>query len=243
MTPLERLKESLRAADSLRRIEFQISDVDPPIEKLKPPVAAVRAGVLVLAVSAFEKFIVDVAQTQAARIRNRVPARRFDRLPDTIQKISVIEGLRSAISTKGKWVSDRLPAISLASADVVSKKVRTSAFGNTRESGVKAVNEILKPFGIENVLNDPVLVSDFESRWGQPEIHSFLQDRLNEIVRRRHLQAHAFGMVSGLAISRVVLPRDVVFLGIVSSLIASRLRARTSDIINSAIGAAFPTTV
>lgn len=234
-TPLQGLKEGIRAAESLRQMEVRLSPVDPPPSQHRVTAAALRAATVVICISAFEKFLIEAVRGEVERLNRRVQKNRFHRLPRDLQRHSVRETLREGFRGGGDWVAVGLPR-ALANARLVQQRVLNPAvFGSSQNSGAKFAREALRPFNLAAVFEDPAFVMSFEHIWGSSVPGRFIVDKLEEITTARHSQAHVFDVARGLSIARTDLQDATKFMVALARVITLVLRRRTSDIISSAL--------
>ena len=76
------------------------------------------------------------------------------------------------------------------------------------------------------------LHNKFEAKWGKKEATTFLTDKLNEIVQRRHVVAHS---AQALNITRTQLNESVKFLRILGELFDKALMDHINAVIKGKI--------
>jgi len=185
---------------------------DPPQPAEQNSVRGLRGGSAVLMVAGFEAYLDDVLREFIEYTRSFAPAVVFSSLPDQMRVKNVFGTLEIALKgppyqPAGTKLS-RLPAIHAASTIVANENLNPEAFGGTAGNPAKvAVREVLKSVGIADVYAQ--IKPRFETKWGAPVHDSFIGDKLDEIVRRRHRVAHR---AEALSISRQDLRDGAKFL-------------------------------
>lgn len=209
-TALAEFRASLRLAEELMRVERSYRN-PPPLSDRKV-VEALRGASAVLMVGAFELFLKSAVEEHLAKITALDPPPSLDALPDNIRVHSVYSTLELAMKGPPYGMrpekKDRLPAITLAAQMVVSKTLNPKVFSATGGNpGPETVREICKQAGLPGVFE--VVRPMFERKWGRVEARTFVPDKLEEIVNRRHAVAHT---AQALNIDRAVLRESVRFL-------------------------------
>ena len=234
---MSNLKDGLKAARALCGLELRLEAGDPPNQRYRGTVAALRASTVIICVSAFERFMEELVQHHAGRIAKRVPEKRFDRLPVALQKHSMRETLRVGWRAGGEWETEGLRRAVQAGQTVSAGMVNPAVFGRSQHSGAKAVREILTALGLGGVLEQEESQRIFERQWESAVHRTYLTDKLNEITVNRHDQAHRFDLGSALTIARGDADEAIRFLGVVGGLLADRVRSRTTELIATALKA------
>lgn len=222
--------ETLGLAYALLAIEVRYRD--PPTPDSQQKVAALRGGAAVLMVAALERYLRNL-MTEALDELAREPAPvDAANLPEDVWINSVFSSLSLSISGPryGQPASkrDRLPDVLVAASRAVKGRIDPSAFAQTKGNpGSQTVRELCSAAGIKNVYRS--VQPDFDMRWGKPEAQSFVPDKLDEVVQRRHRVAHTG---DALAISRTDLGDSLRFLdcfagaldGVVTTHVAGLIR-------------------
>ncbi len=213
VSALEQFGNSLRIAEELLRIERE-NYSDPPKEDEQQAVEGLRGGAAVLMVAGFERLLRQCVEEHLTKLTEEAASVPFDSLPSKMQVHSVFTTLEYA--TKGfpyqesKQRVDRLPDIAEACKIVLSKTINPRAFSNTRSNpNSTTVKEMFKNLEVEVSDVFGQVRTSFEKSWGEPEADTFLADKLDEIVNRRHVVAHT---ANALNITRVDLDQAVRFL-------------------------------
>ena len=211
VSALEQFGSSVRIAEELLRIERE-NYSDPPKEDEQQAVEGLRGGAAVLMVAGFESFLRQSIEEHLTKLTEDTASVPFDNLPSKMQIHSVFTTLEYA--TKGfpyeesRRKIDRLPDIEEACKIVLSKSLNPRAFSHTRSNpNSNTVKEIFKTLEVSDVFGR--IRTSFEKSWGQTEADTFLADKLDEIVNRRHVVAHT---ANALNITRVDLDQAVRFL-------------------------------
>ena len=122
-----------------------------------------------------------------------------------------------------------MPDIDSAARLVLSGSINPTAFsitcGNPSPATVKAIFDNL---GFSDVFG--TIRSEFETRWGRPEAHTFISDKLSEIVNRRQVVAHT---ANALNIGRSDLRQAVRFLRILAEILDKHINKYISEIIDA----------
>jgi hypothetical protein len=196
---LTNFKASLALAGQLMQLEAGYPDPPPPQDESK--VRGLRGGAAVLMVAAFEGYL-NSGIAEMLRPLLGPPPRQLSTLPQSIQAAAIFESLELALygsrhGKPGKRI-DRLPDIVTAATKVAAGHIDPAALSQTKSNpGPETVKRLLKNAGIANPFTH--IRSRFDTKWAQPEAASFLEDKLEEIVQRRHRVAHS---ANALAIGR-----------------------------------------
>ncbi|HLT47278.1 MAG TPA: HEPN domain-containing protein, partial [Rubricoccaceae bacterium] len=139
--------------------------------------------------------------------------------PEPLQVQTVYGGLNLALDGPRHQVPgpriQRLPAIRVASSRVASDVLNPAAFeGTGGNPGKKNTKELFKRVGIPDIF--AISHARFVRKWGAPVATSFIGDKLEEIVQRRHKVAHR---ADALTISRVALRESERFLRVLSEVL------------------------
>lgn len=230
-SPLKEFKNSLQSAKALMEIERQYSN--PPKQKEVLAVQGLRGGAIVLMVASFENFI---KRTVAYHLSALDPLKiAFHKLPDKIRLHNVFMSLEYAMKGKpyqeNKDRIDRLADIDLACrrvfSGIIDPEVFTSTGGNPNP---KTIKMILKNIGIDDIFRR--ITPKFEAKWKKPEANTFIEDKLDEIVNRRHVVAHT---ADALNISRTDLRQAAKFLALLAELIDSEIQQHVKSLVKSCI--------
>lgn len=128
-----------------------------------------------------------------SKLNSVPPTINFSKLPDELKVKAVFHGIKRAMDgpqfeDKPTRV-DRIKDILDASKLLLNEHINPETFsetGSNPNSGT--VKEKFKEVGVKNIFD--LIKSDFVSKWGQPISDNFIADKLDEIVRTRHVVAH-----------------------------------------------------
>lgn len=187
---LEDFATSLGYASALVRLEETYQD--PPTTPDESNVLGLRGGAAVLAVAAFENFLHAMFLERMAVLA--VPgAVDFDKLPQKVKITGVCESLNLAMrGPLGQRTerAARIPDIVRVARIVGAPGMSPEAFAVAQSSpGPGTVKDMFANAGVRNVFEKAGSV--FYPKWPKAEANTFLEDKLEEIVNRRHAVAHA----------------------------------------------------
>lgn len=174
-------------------IALEAAYADPPSPAEARKVEALRGGSLVLMVAALERYLRALFAEHLGRLLGPPPLVAFGALPEKLRVASVFNGLNLAMRgprhgrAPGKVA--RLPSVIQAADRVAQGLVDIDALSQTRGSPDAAqVGAMLSCLA----LRDPFAVvrPEFETRWGRSEATTYVADKLDEIVSKRHVVAH-----------------------------------------------------
>jgi hypothetical protein len=224
-------KDSLSIAEELLKIENQYHN--PPKRDEQKPVRGLRGAVAILVVASFEQFLKSCIEEQLAKLTIHPPI-PIDKLPDNMKVCHTYKTLEVAM--KGPAFQEALPRkdrlvdIETACRKVMSKVVNPAAFTATGGNpGAKTVKSMLKDLGVDNIID--LIEAKFVRRWTKPVAHTFISDKWDEIVNRRHIVAHT---ANALSITRNQLKESIKFAKIFAELIDNEIRNKINEIVRSA---------
>ena len=110
-------------------------------------------------------------------------------------------------------------------SDIINPTAFTVTGGNPSSDLVKG---LMKDLDIPDFFRS--VHSKFIKRWRKSEAYTFISDKLDEIVNRRHVVAHT---ATALNIARNQLNESVRFLKILASVIDSELTVRIAEIVRA----------
>lgn len=220
---LSQFKETLTVAAELQQIE-RANYRNPPRNHEELAVQGLRGGMAVLVVAGFEHYLRSAIEEYLSELCNPPHPIDFQRLPDAVRiqnTFATLEiALRGGLYGQAPPKLGRLPGIARASQIVVADQVNPNAFTVTGGNpSSKTIAAMLKTVGISDFFNS--IRSKFTRKWRRPVANTFVQDKLDEIVNRRHVVAHTG---SALSISRGQLRESVRFLRILAEVIDNELR-------------------
>ncbi|MBC7571525.1 MAG: hypothetical protein H7319_17615 [Spirosoma sp.] len=187
----EQFKGSLDLASALKRLERDY----PPNPKLEqqPYVKGLRGGAAVLMVAAFEFFLRKLFEENISKL-NAIPALiEFSKLPEQLRVKAVFHTLQMAMdgpkySEKTAKI-DRIEQILQVCKLIISEQVHPETFSETGSNpNSETVKVKFKEIGVPDIFGK--IKSAFVIKWGAPVADSFIKDKLDEIVRTRHVVAH-----------------------------------------------------
>jgi hypothetical protein len=210
-------RESLGMARELLVLEARFNDPPGVVEALT--VSGLRGGAAVIMVAAFENFLREVILERLSAIGGTPPSKSLSALPVQVQVGSIFSSLEHAMygprygATGGRIARlvDIRRSAKLIENDTADIIALSDPKGNP---GPDALASLLKNLGIEDPFN--ALRPEFDRRWRKPEMHTYLRDKLDEVVVRRHRVAHAADVLS---VSRADLQHGLEFLHTLSETI------------------------
>jgi hypothetical protein len=219
---------SLATAEELIAIEKLMAN--PPRKKEQVRASGLRGGAAVLMVASFEAFLKAVVIEHLTELTVHPPPVPFPALPEKMRVNSVYYCLETAM--KGiphqpkKEKIDRLPDIRTACTLVASEKIDPQVLSSTRSNpSAETVKELFGDLGVKDIFG--TIYVRFQARWGKPEPVTFIRDKLDEIVLRRHRVAHTG---QALDITRQQLNESLKFLRILASLLDRQLRSHVDSL-------------
>ena len=229
---INEFRTALTMAQELLTIERNYRN--PPRLHEQNAVRGLRGAVAVLVVAAFENLLKSSIEEYLSKLTMH-PHIPFSNLPDRMKVCSTFKTLEFAMksnSFKGSTKKiDRLTEVEAACRKVVSGILNPVAFTFTGGNPTATnVNSMLKDLHISDIFE--YIKPKFTKKWGKPIAHTFLPDKLNEIVSRRHVVAHT---ASGLNITRNQLKESIRFLRILGQLIDHEIKNKTTQILSSNI--------
>jgi len=225
---LKDFRNSLKLAEELMKLERNYSN--PPKQNEMLAVLGLRGGASVLMVAGFEYFI---RQTIEYHLSEVSPLKiSFEHLPDKMKIQNTFMSLEYAMKGKpfqpSKNKIDRLNDIDITCRRILSGTVDPEVFSNTGGNpSSKTVREMFKNLGMNDIFTS--IKSNFCSKWGKPIASTYIEDKLDEIVNRRHIVAHT---ADALNIGRSDLRESLKFLRILAELIDKEIHKFVLAIIN-----------
>jgi len=218
---LSDFKESMQLAEALKKIERTYPQ-NPNLTQ-QPDVKGLRGGAAVLMVAAFEFFLKNLFIEYIGKLNTIPKTIDFEKLPKNLKVTSVYGGLNEAMSgprfrTKPPKV-DRIKTIVEACKQIIIEQIDPNTFSNTSSNpSGETVKGMFKNVGIDNIFGK--IKTDFEAMWHSPVPNDFINSKLDEIVRTRHIVAHTSDTLN---ISRASQNEAIKFLGVLSELLANKL--------------------
>lgn len=226
-------RSSLKLAEELLAIE-RSNYSNPPKQSEQKAVQGLRGGAAVLMVASFEYYLKEICKEHLVKLTSIPPCVDFSRLPDKMRVQSVYNTLER--SMKGPLYQKSIPKINrLSNVEnackiIVSNNINPEAFIDTGSNpNSETVKEMFSNMGISNIFS--LIKPDYEHELGQTVAETFISDKLNEIVSRRHIIAHT---ANALNISRTDLKSSLKHLIILSKLLDKQLNKHIKDLKRSA---------
>jgi hypothetical protein len=206
---LSTFRTLLDLANELLGIEAAYADPPAPTDLRR--VEGLRGGAAVLMVSAFEAYL-KAGVAELLKPLLGPPAKPLHRLPDVMQVAAVYESLDHVMYGhrygKSNKKLDRLPEVINVIKKLAAGEIHPDGLSQTKSNpGPDTVERLLKNIGFKKPFQD--IRPSFDAIWGAPEATTFLKDKLDEIVKRRHRVAHTADIT---AISRADLQTASLFL-------------------------------
>lgn len=230
-TVLEGFLQSIALSESLIEID-RTNYHNPPRKDEQKPVEALRGGAIILMVAAFERFLRQLIEYYLDPLTRASCSVDFSSLPEKMQIYSIFTTLDYAMKGKPYMPRlnrlDRLQDIDSACRLVVSQRLNSDVFCDTGSNpNSKTIKEMFGNLGI----TDPFgrLQAQFETKWGTSVAQTFIPDKLDEIINRRHLVAHT---ADALNITRTDLRTASKFLRITAELLEKLIKSHIDNIVN-----------
>jgi hypothetical protein len=221
-------KESLSMAEELLNIERNYNN--PPRLSEQKTVRGLRGAVAVLIVASFEQFLKGMIEEQLSKLVAHPPI-TIDSIPDEMRVCHVFKTLDLAM--KGPPFQDpppkkdRIPDIRAASTKILSGIINPTAFTATGGNpSSKTIKLMFKELAMSNIFG--VIETRFVQKWRKPIAHTFIVDKWDEIVNRRHIVAHT---ANALNITRNQLRESIRFSKILAELLDRELNGKVEQII------------
>ena len=223
--------ESLEMAKELLKIENSYKN--PPRLHEQKAVQGLRGSVAVLVVAAFESYLRQMIEERLAELSAKHHHLHLERLPDNMRVTHVYNSLERAM--KGPLYQDPPPKIQrLVDIDricrvLISGDISASVFADTGGNpSSKNLKSLFKSLDLIDITSRIKL--RFDKKWGKPTAQTFIDDKLQEIVNRRHIVAHT---ADALSISRTDLKESLKFLNILAELLDKELENHVKQLIKA----------
>jgi len=218
-------KESLSIAEELLKIEKANYHTPPKLDEQKA-VQGLRGGVSVLVVASFERYLRETIDENLTALSNDATLRLLSKMPDKVRVKSIFATIERALTgpqfIKARKKITRIPDINRACAQVLTDKINPKAFNDTGSNpSSSAVKRLMTDMDIPSFF--PNIKAKFEKEWRTPVARTFIPDKLDEIVNRRHRVAHT---ADALNITRIQLRESVRFLKILGEVIDRELKTK-----------------
>jgi hypothetical protein len=174
-------------------------------------------------VAAFEEFLRSVFQERLSDLVGVSPVIEFSKLPEVTQTTSVFYSLEISMGRRGRGSRgrkvDRLPAISKSAGLIVAGRLDPAALADMNSNpNSETVGSLFRALAVSQIFEQ--VRSEFDLIWGKPEAVTFLPDKLDEIVQRRHVIAHT---ADALKITREQLSEAVRYLECLATVLDDEL--------------------
>ncbi|MDM8532092.1 HEPN domain-containing protein [Anaerolineales bacterium HSG25] len=185
-------RNALKLAESLADIDRDNYNSNPRIAE-QQAVQALRGGATVLMVAAFEQFLRDMLVEHLDTLSSHKPPIELKHLPQDMRVNLVYSNLDWAMRGKPyeptKQKADRLEDIDKVCRNILAEQFNNEVFGDVGGNPNAArIKNMYKKIGTTNIF--AFMRYDFDKKWKKPETQRFLEDKINEIVERRHIVAH-----------------------------------------------------
>lgn len=229
---LKGFRQALRLPEALLSLERQYKD-PPPLDD-EDTVQALRGGAAILMVAAFESFLSVMVKEHLAKLVKDPPPVAWRDLPTDLKVRDVWLSLEGALrgQRRGSQLKklDRLPQVvrkaELVAIGQLDPEALSDTGGNPNSDTVK---ELLKRLGVTDPFR--TIRPTFDRHWKKPEADTFVRDKLDEIVFRRHRVAHT---AKALNIARRDLRESVRFLRAFAKTLDQATRQQVTALIRSA---------
>jgi len=217
----QQFKEALEMAEELLKLEQQYRN--PPRQNEQKAVRGLRGAAAVLMVAAFENFLRESMEEHLSKLSQNNLKLQFQKLPDKFRISSVYNSLDRAMKgppfQEAPPKIDRLADIERICKVIISGQVDPSVFIDTGGNpSPKNIKVLYSNIALENIFSR--VRPKFDRKWGKPEAFSFVEDKLQEVVNRRHVVAHT---ADALKITRGNLREALRFLEILAHVLDMEL--------------------
>jgi hypothetical protein len=230
---LEQFKESLELASALKKLERE-KYPNLPRANQQHFVKGLRGGAAVLLVASFEFFLSKLFEENISKLNAIPPSIDIIKLPNKMKVKIVFDSLQDSMNGP-KYVAkkdkvDRINDVLSACKLLIGEHINPSTFSDTNSNpNGDTVKEKFKEVGITDIYT--IVRPSFETKWGTAVALTFIEDKLNEIVRTRHVVAHT---TDTLHITRKSQNEAFKFLKIFTELLEKELEKHIKQLIISA---------
>ena len=208
---------------------------NPPRTDEQPTVSALRGAVAVLVVASLESYLRSVIEERLSEMCSKHRTLTFDKLPDKMRVNNVYFCLERAM--KGPLYQDRppkvqrLPDIDRACRLVISGNIDPGIFSDVGSNpNPRNLTAMFSNIALDNILES--IKDRFDRKWGKITAHTFVRDKLQEIVSRRHVVAHT---ADTLKIGRSDLKESIRFIRILVEMIEAELTTHIKTLMKNCI--------
>ncbi len=218
----DKFQDALKSVDAL--LELESAFTDPPTPADIHHVRALRASVAVLLIASFEYYVRSSISEVLSPFSISPPRVPFERLPEKLRVNGVFLPLEHAMKgphySAGKERYEKLPGVRQVCMLISQGCIGIDGVAETRSNiDAGTLHSLCDKIGLENVF-DKIYV-DFCKMWKKQETKTFIRDKLEEIVGKRHAVAHTAN-ATNLSRSDIALYRK--FINVLARCIDTRLR-------------------
>jgi len=227
---LTQFKKTLEIAEELLLLEQRYFH-NPPRSTEQKAVQGLRGGVAVFVVAAFENYLKNLMEEHLSELSFKHKSLSLNKLPDHLQVNRVYRLLDHAMKGPAFQTAppktQRIQDIERACKIIISGDIDPIVFCDVSSNpNSKNVKSLFSNVAINDIFI--TIKSKFDRKWRSPTAQTFIEDKLDEIVNRRHLVAHT---ADALAITRSDLKASIRFLKILATLLDSEMRDHTAKLI------------
>ena len=229
---LEKFKESLELANSLKKLERDKFAAGR--QQDQPFIMGLRGGAAVLMVAAFEFYLRRLFEENISRLNTSPPSIDMLKLPNKFKVKIVFDSLQNSMNgpkygTKPDKV-DRIDDVLTTCKHLIGEHINPATFTDTSSNPNGAtVKEKFKDIGITDIFS--TVKPDFEIKWGTVVAATFIEDKLNEIVNVRHIVAHTAGTLN---ITKKSQNEALKYLKILSELLEKEMDTQIKNLLKTA---------
>jgi len=175
-----------------------------------------RGGAMVLMVAAFENYLKEVTDERLENLTTH-SRYRWNKLPTDLKFHNHYHTLYDSVhgASKGKSKVDKMQNFLKASNIIVNNQVNSIVFCEVARSNPDSsrVNDLFESIGISHFFQNNKQI--FDQRWGSPTIPSYIEEKLDLILKQRHEVAHTANVMN---ISGQDLEEDMKFLIVLTNI-------------------------
>jgi len=223
-------EESLNMVKELIKLDMKYYQNPPRIDE-QATVRGLRGAAAVLVVASFENFLRQAIEEYLTSLSSKHDKLSFDKLPEKLRVSHVYNALDRAM--KGPPFQEappkiqRLPEIVRACRIIIDGNIDSKVFSDTGGNpNSKNIRSMLSSVGLNDFFKK--IKNSFDKRWKAPTSSSFIADKLDEIVGRRHIVAHT---ADALNISRDDLKESLRFMQVLARLLDIELARHIKQLI------------
>jgi hypothetical protein len=225
-------EDGLAMAQELLKLEKRLYH-NPPRTDEQSVVRGLRGATAILVIASFEGFLRQAIEEHLSELTSHRHIISLTRLPDKLRVNNVYFCLDRAM--KGPLYQEPLPRvqrlddIDRACKVIISGDIAPKVFCDTSGNpNSKNLRVLFSNIALEDITNR--IKSKFDKKWGKPTSKTFIDDKLNEVVNRRHVVAHT---ADALNISRNDLRESIRFVHMLAQLLDAELSSHISHLIKT----------